>query len=1201
MEFTALLPHTNRLQFPLNLEKQFHDDYYHKSVNITRVALVLGLLLVALFGILDEWVVPISLYQVWFLRYAIICPLIILTFLLTWSPLFGRIMQPLLSFTVLVAGLGIAAMSAIAQPTELGFSGYYVGLILVIMWAYTFIRLRFWYALASSLIIVIGYEVAAIAFQGLLASPMGWLTFVNNNFFLVTANVVGGAAAYYLELYIRRDFAQRQAIELEQTKSANLLQNEVEAALRESEARFRSLVEISTEGIAIYNQQALFQYISPAFEQLVGYTRAELLGQPWIPLVHSHDLPYLMEHFQELLQGPGHRAASELRLIRRDGVIRYVEGIAQSLPDGNIVAFLRDITERKQAEEKLRHLNEELEDRVSERTAQLEAAFAERTRLAQILEATSDLVAFATLDGQPLYINRAGRRMIGFPDDFDISAVSFADFYPPDTLELFATVGIPTALREGTWSAEVSLKHWGDDRLIPVSMVGIMHYAPDGTPTHLSSIIRDISERKRAEAELQAALTESRRLATIIEAMPDYVGIADLQGWSLYVNKAGRQLVGKPEKDKTPWNVANCYPSTEAPRLQGMFEAMQCGEAWAGETALQHAHGHVIPVEQTVFPLRDSSGAIESYAAVIRDITEHKRAQSDLEKAKDNAEAASRAKSTFLANMSHELRTPLTAIIGYTELLQDDVGELGYTELLTKLDRIHISGTHLLSLINDILDFSKIEAGKMELYLETFSLSELIDNLMVTVQPLAQKRGNTVQVNCAKDLGSIHADQTKVRQILLNLLSNAAKFTENGVITLTIERIPINSRGAEEQRSEGGYTTPAPLLPGPSAEIIFKVADTGIGMSAEQQARLFEAFNQADPSTTRKYGGTGLGLAITRRLCQLMGGDIVVESEVGQGSTFTVHLPAKVSTRKAEGSPLADSGEQMTQGKNGSTPTPITNLTLTQETQSPDRNDRPMVLVIDDDPSVRELLTSYLIKEGFRAKTAVTTEEGLHLAKIERPDVITLDVLMPDRCIDGWGALATFKADASLADIPVIMVTIVDDKNRGFALGASDYLTKPIDREQLVNILNKYRLQFKREPEGIFAQEQTLSQILVVEDDPAIREMLRYTLEPEGLCVMEAGNGWVALEQIVANRPELILLDLMMPEMDGFEFILNLRQNPAWQTIPVVVLTALDLTTNDCLRLNGYIQQVVHKVTVEADQDSFLREVRDLVHASIRS
>jgi CheY-like chemotaxis protein len=366
-------------------------------------------------------------------------------------------------------------------------------------------------------------------------------------------------------------------------------------------------------------------------------------------------------------------------------------------------------------------------------------------------------------------------------------------------------------------------------------------------------------------------------------------------------------------------------------------------------------------------------------------------------------------------------------------------------------------------------------------------------------------------------------------------------------------------------------------------------------MSAEQQARLFEAFNQADASTTRKYGGTGLGLAITRRLCQLMGGDIMVKSEVGQGSIFTVHLPAKMSARKAEGSPSADSGEQMTQGKNGSTPTSIVTLTSTQEIQLPHGDDRPTVLVIDDDPSVRELLTNYLIKEGFRVKTAVTTEEGLHLAKVERPDVITLDVLMPDRCVDGWGALAAFKADSSLAGIPVIMLTIVDDKNRGFALGASDYLAKPIDREHLIAILNKYRLQPKREP------EQSVSQILIVEDDPTIREMLRYTLEPEGLAVLEAGNGRVALEQMAANHPELILLDLMMPEMDGFEFILKLRQNPAWQTIPVVVVTALNLTSDDCLRLNGYIQQVVHKVTAEADQDSFLQEVRDLVHACIHS
>lgn len=1184
MEYSALLPYTNRLQFSPDLEKQFHTDYYHKSVAITRVALILGLSLVALFGLLDQWVIPISLYQVWFLRYAIICPVIIVTLLLTWSPSFGRVMQPLLSFTVLVTGLGIAAMSGIVQPQEPGFSGYYVGLILVIMWTYTFLRLRFWYALSSSLIIVIGYEVAAIVFQGLLASPMGWLTFVNNNFFFVTANVVGGTAAYYLELYTRRDFAQRQAIELEKTKSANLLQNEAEMALRASEARFRSLVEISTEGIAIYNQQAIFQYVSPAFEQLVGYSRTKLVGQPWLPLVHSDDLPYLIELFQKLLQGPGRRAASELRLIRQDGAIRYVEGVAQSLPDGNIVAFLHDITERKQAEDKLRCLNEELENRVSERTTQLEAAFAERTRLAEILEATSDLVAFATLDGRPLYINQAGRRMVGFPDNLDVSTVTFADFYPPDTLDFFATVGIPTALREGTWSAEVNLKHWSNGRLIPVSMVGIMHHAPDGTPTHLSAIIRDISERKQAEAELQTALAESRRLATIIEAMPDYVGIADLQGWSLYVNKAGRQLVGKPEKDQTPWNVANCYPSTEATRLQGMFEAMQRGEAWAGETALQHADGQIIPVEQTVFPLHDSSGAIESYAAVIRDITERKRTQLDLEKARDNAEAASRAKSTFLANMSHELRTPLTAIIGYTEILQDDASDYGYTELLPKLERIHISGTHLLTLINDILDFSKIEAGKMELYLETFSLSELIDNLVVTAQPLAQKRGNILQVHQPRDLGSLHTDQTKVRQILLNLLSNAAKFTENGEITLTIEKIPINSRGVEQQSSEGGYTTPAPLLPIPSAEIIFKVADTGIGMNAEQQARLFEAFNQADASTTRKYGGTGLGLAITRRLCQMMGGDIWVESEPGQGSTFTVHLPADANWKD----------------KNNGTPNQVSISTLNLQPSSFSPHPFGTVLVIDDDPSVRDVLTNYLIKEGFEVKTAATTEEGLHLARVDQPDVITLDVLMPDRCVDGWGALAAFKADAELSDIPVIMVTIVDDKKRGFALGASEYLTKPIDRERLATILKKYRLQSNHQLEKCVSHHSDEPQVLIVEDDITLREMLRYSLEQEGMLVAEAGNGRVALEQIATHQPHLILLDLMMPEMDGFEFVLNLRQNPAWQNIPVVVVTALNLGPDECLQLNGHIERVIQKAAIETNPDNFLSQVRNLVLACIQ-
>jgi CheY-like chemotaxis protein len=337
--------------------------------------------------------------------------------------------------------------------------------------------------------------------------------------------------------------------------------------------------------------------------------------------------------------------------------------------------------------------------------------------------------------------------------------------------------------------------------------------------------------------------------------------------------------------------------------------------------------------------------------------------------------------------------------------------------------------------------------------------------------------------------------------------------------------------------------------------VTFRVSDTGIGMTPEQRAKLFQPFSQADASTTRLYGGTGLGLAITKRFCQMMGGDITVESEVGKGSTFTIRLPAEVSEPKAQPAPpAAPKAEPLPAGA-------------------------PTVLVIDDDPTVHDLMQRFLGKEGFRMAAALDGEEGLRLAKAWRPAAITLDVMMPG--MDGWAALAALKADPALADIPVIMLTIVDDKNLGYALGAADYLTKPIDRDRLVAMLKKYRCEAPPCP------------VLVVEDDAQIREMLRRILAKEGWLVSEAEHGRVALERVAENRPELILLDLMMPEMDGFQFIEELRKQEAWRSIPIIVVTAKDLSEEDRLRLNGYVEKILQKGAYS--REALLAEVRDLV------
>jgi signal transduction histidine kinase/DNA-binding response OmpR family regulator/HAMP domain-containing protein len=526
---------------------------------------------------------------------------------------------------------------------------------------------------------------------------------------------------------------------------------------------------------------------------------------------------------------------------------------------------------------------------------------------------------------------------------------------------------------------------------------------------------------------------------------------------------------------------------------------------------------------------------------------ENARLYTSTQEAREAAEAASRAKSTFLANMSHELRTPLNAIIGYSEMLAEDFeDEEGLEGFVPDLQKIRAAGRHLLALINDVLDLSKIEAGKMELYLETFEVSRLIEDVVSTVQPLVEQNANTLVVHRADDLGTMHADLTKVRQGLFNLLSNAAKFTEGGTITLDVARETVG--GADW--------------------VAFSVSDTGIGMTPEQMEKLFQTFSQAEASTARKYGGTGLGLAVTRHFCQMMGGDISVESEHGVGSTFTIRLPVEVAERKAEGV------------RQGAELVPVDESRF--EPQAP--KGASTVLVIDDDPSVCDVMKHFLSKEGFRVETASGGEEGLHLARELRPDAVTLDVLMPG--MDGWTVLATLKTDPELANIPVIMLTIVDDKSKGYALGASEYMVKPIDRDRLTAILQKYR------------SAPPPFRVLVVEDEAVIREMMRRTLEKEGWAVIEAENGRAALERVAENPPGLILLDLMMPEMDGFQFVTELRKNKAWRAIPVVVVTAKDLTVEDRLRLNSYVERILQKEAYS--REALLAEVRDLVAAGVR-
>ena len=543
------------------------------------------------------------------------------------------------------------------------------------------------------------------------------------------------------------------------------------------------------------------------------------------------------------------------------------------------------------------------------------------------------------------------------------------------------------------------------------------------------------------------------------------------------------------------------HPDDRADTLAAWGRALEMRSAYRIEHRLRRADGtyrvmdvRAVPI---LHPTLQEDAAIREWVGTHTDITERRHAEEALVAARDAADAANRAKSTFLANMSHELRTPLSAVIGYAEMLEEEIEEMGQPQLLGDLRKIESNARHLLGLINDVLDLSKIEANRMTTYAEEFGVEELLRDAAATVDSLVAKNGNALVLDLGPGLGRMNSDIVKLRQCLFNLISNAAKFTRQGRITL------------EARREPGGM-------------LRFAVHDTGIGMTAEQLGRLFQRFNQADEGTTRQFGGTGLGLAITRAFARMLGGDVTVESVAGEGTVFTIRVPDRLPDTAGIAADMAEAGADIAaaaaHGK--------------------------LVLVIDDDGAQRELLTRFLLRDGFAVRTAVDGEEGLRLAAELRPSAILLDVMMPR--MDGWQVLSRLKADPELAAVPVVMASFVNEQALGRSLGAVDYLLKPVDWGALRTAMDRFRA-----GEG---------DLLVVDDDPDARARLRQALERGGWTVSEAANGREALDAVAGRVPRLILLDLTMPVMDGFEFLHALRGVPGCAHVPVVVLSARDLS-----------------------------------------
>jgi len=876
-----------------------------------------------------------------------------------------------------------------------------------------------------------------------------------------------------------------------------------------SQRRFRTLLESAPDAMVIIDASGEIVMVNRRTEEVFGYSRTEMTGQPIEMLMPQRFRERHPEHVRSFFSNSSTRSMSkglELRALSGTGREFPVEISLSPIEteEGVLVASsLRDITERQQTEGQIR-------------------------KLFQAVEQSSSSVVITDLDGCIEYVNPKFTETTGYELDEVLgqnprvlkSGNQPRQFYA----DLWATIS-----SGGEWHGEFCNRKKNGDEYWEYASISPIRDAT-GEITHYVAIKDDITDKRNAEAalrrtKLQAETALVLSKAVSFEVTPD--------GQTFTASDKYVEMLGIPAAEGNVYSVQETHVANVAAASPDYAEKFAEAAAAALEDdsdVFDFTHPYRRPVDGEIIWLRsitnevkDEDGNIKEIHGVAQDVTETIRMNQELEAARETAEAGTRAKSAFLANMSHELRTPMNAIIGYSEMLIEEADDLEPDEFVSDLTKIHSAGQHLLSLINDILDLSKIEAGRMDLYLERFDLQQLLAEARDTVIPLVEKNANRLETDFADDLGAVRADMTKVRQSLFNLLSNAAKFTHEGVIRMQARREDHDGQEI----------------------VLLSVSDTGIGIPDDRIEHVFDEFSQADQSTMKDYGGTGLGLAISRRFCRMMGGDLTAASTIGEGSTFTMVFPAEVDAleaARASEQPMAEPA-----AIDGGAPAPGTGS----------------VLVIDDDPEARELLRRTLEADGLEVITAASGERGLELALEMIPSVITLDILMPG--MDGWQVLRELKHSDVLRKIPVVLVTMVDEKGLGFALGATDYLAKPVNRDLLRRSVKRY------------AREDDTGRVLIVDDDESTRKVIRRALEAHGWQVDEAENGRRGLDLVNSGSPDVIILDLMMPVLDGFGFVTELRENQEHRNIPVMILTAQELSAEEKRFLEGRTDKILSK------------------------
>jgi PAS domain S-box-containing protein len=892
-------------------------------------------------------------------------------------------------------------------------------------------------------------------------------------------------------------------------------------AVAEDDRFVRHLIDSSFDGIFGIDRDLQLKVFNPAMERLWSRSASDVLGRSVL-----NAFPFLLaigedQYFSAALTGESVVARDRPYKVMANGAAHFF-GARYSPIYGSagdvigVLAVVRDTTDHTYNASRI--------DR-------------DRERLHALMGSVHDLIFFKGTDYRYTAINAALGEFLGFSDPAGATGKTDFDFYPRELAEqlqgddervLAYGEAIVNRL-EKVPRRDGAIRWWRTNRA-PI-------LDDDGNIIGLVGTSRDVTEHEQAEEELRQ---ERELLQTLIDNIPDQVFFKDARGRFTRVNRKQANMLGCDDPAEVVGKQdADFYPTERAAEFAlDERRLIASGEPLINKLERQTAPGYEPRWTLTSkVPVVDGAGKVAGLVGTARDVTQMHQAEEALrartaelemekeraERASDAAREASRLKSEFLSTMSHELRTPMNAIIGYSHLLLDGLdGELTEQQS-ADIGQIARSSDQLLSLINEVLDLSKIEAGRMELATERIDLRVMVQQVVDALMPQASAKGIDLRLDISPTLTEVDADSVRVRQVLLNLVSNAVKFTERGHVSVAVRVI--------------------------HGSIEIDVTDTGIGIGEDALHYIFDEFRQADGSTTRRFGGTGLGLAIARKLARLHGGDIEVTSKVGRGSTFTLRLP---SGRRVQTSPLS-----------------LDQLPEAAPVELPDASGGYSVLLVEDDAGFVNLARRTLERLGVTVIHASRGADALMLATQLHPNLVLLDIGLEDN-VDGWQVLHRIRSQPATRDLPVVVLSARDERGMAATLGATDYLVKPIDRADLVHVIARFGRVGVRD-------------VLVVDDDVESRELLARLLGTEGYSVRTAVDGQTGLAEIEREAPDLLVLDLMMPNTDGFSVLQAVREHPTTASLPVIVITALDLSPEQLAWLQQRTAVVLKKSSLRVD------------------